>query len=320
MRRREVIAAVGAAAALWPLVVGAQARIPTVGVLVVGAASSDKFRQIFQDAMRDLGYVEGKNIHFEQRSDEGQASRLPGLAEELVRAKVDVIVPWFTPAATAAKQATHDIPIVMASAGDPLATGLVESLARPGGNITGISGMAADLAGKCVELLREALPAAHRMAALVNAPDPFSKPFLAKIQLVGGATATTISPVMVQSPSDLDGAFAQMETDRPDAMIVQPSLRLKRVADLALTHRIPTASPFRPFAEDGGFMSYWFDEADTYRRVAVFVDKILKGAKPADLPVEQPTKFQLIINLRTAKAIGLSVPQLLLAQSDEVIE
>ena len=195
MRRREVIAAVGGAAALWPLVAGAQARTRTVGVLVVGAASSDKFRQIFQEAMLDLGYVEGQNIHFEHRSDEGQAGRLPGLAEELVRDKVDVIVAWFTPAATAAKQATHDIPIVMASAGDPLATGLVESLAHPGGNITGISGMAADLAGKCVDLMREVLPGAHRVAALVNAPDPFSKPFLAKIQSAGGAGAVTIDPV-----------------------------------------------------------------------------------------------------------------------------
>ena len=320
MRRREVIVAVAGAAAMWSLAVAARGKLPIVGVLVVGAASSDKFRRIFQDAMFDLGYVEGRNIQFVHRSDEGEASRLPGLAEELVQAKADVIVAWFTPAATAAKRATRDIPIVMASAGDPLATGLVESLARPGGNITGISGMAADLAGKCVELLREALPAAHRVAALVNAPDPFSKPFLAKIQLAGSAAAVTIDPVMVQSPGDLDSALAQIKTDWCDAMIVQPSLPLKRVADWALTYRIPTASPFRPFAEDGGFMSYWFDEADTYRRVAVFVDKILKGAEPGDLPVEQPTKFQLIINLRTAKALGLIVPQLLLARADEVID
>src|SRR5262249_34528514 len=142
----------------------------------------------------------------------------------------------------------------------------------------------------------------------------------AKIQLAGGAAAVTIDPVMVQSPGDLDSAFAQIKTVRSDALIVQPSLPLKRVADLALTHRIPTASPSRPFADDGGFMSYWFDEADTYRRVAVFVDKILRGAKPGDLPVEQPTKFRLIINQRTAKALGLTVPKLLLARADEVIE
>jgi putative ABC transport system substrate-binding protein len=322
VRRRAFLAALAGGAALArPRGTRAQpAKVPAIGVLVVGAPSSDRFWRLFRDALHELGYVEGQTVRFEYRSDQGQAGRLPDLAAELVRLKVDVIVAWFTPAATAAKQATRDIPIVMAAVGDPVATGLVESLARPGGNITGIAGMAADLAGKCVELLRDLLPSAHRMAALVNAPDPFSKPFLDKLRLDGEATGTAIEPTMVGESQDLDAAFLALEKHRPDAVIVQPSLPIKRVAELALQYRMPAASAFRPFAEQGGLMSYWFAEADTYRRTAVFVDKILKGAKPGDLPVEQPTKFELVINLKTAKALGLSLPPAVLLRADEVIE
>jgi ABC-type uncharacterized transport system substrate-binding protein len=303
-----------------PLAVEAQqARVPTIGVLVVGAPSSEKFWRLFRDGMRELGYIEGTSVRFEFRSDQGQAGRLPALAAELVQLRVDVIVAWFTPAATAVKQATHEIPIVCAICGDPVGTGLVESLARPGGNLTGMSGMAAELASKCVELIRELLPSVHRVAALGNAPDPFSKPFLEQIQLAGQATATTIHPIMIRGPEELDAAFAALESDRPDAVLVQPNLPIKRVAELALQYRLPAVSTFRPFAEEGGLMSYWVAEADIYRRTAVFVDKILKGAKPADLPVEQPTKFELVINLKTAKALGLTIPPTLLFQADEVI-
>jgi len=321
VRRRDFLP-IAASAALWiPLRGVAQpAKAPTVGVLVVGAPSWEKFWRIFREALADLGYVEGQTIRFEFRSDQGQVSRLPELAAELVRLKVDVIVAWFTPAATAAKNATRDIPIVMAPAGDPVATGLVESLARPGGNITGLSGMAADLAGKCVELTRDMLPSAHRLAALANAPDPFSKAFLEKIRLAGEATETKIDPVMIHSPEELDPTFSTLEKDRPNAVIVQPSLPIKRIAELALNHRIPAVSQFRPFVEQGGLMSYWFAEADLYRRAAAIVDKILKGAKPADLPVEQPTRFELIINRKTADALGLTIPPALLARVDEVIE
>jgi putative ABC transport system substrate-binding protein len=320
MRRREIIGLVAGAAVLGPLEALAQTvKTSTVGVLVVGAPSSERFWQIFQEAMRDLGYVEGRTVHFEFRSDEGTASRLPELAAELVRLKPDVLVAWFTPAATAAKQATRDIPIVINS-GDALATGLVASLAHPGGNITGISAMAADLAGKCIELIRDLLPSVHRVAALVNAPDPFSKPFLEKIRDAGEATRIAIDPVMIATPADLDAAFAAMANDKPDAVNVQPSLPIKRVAELALRYRIPAVSAFRPFAEQGGLMSYWHDEHAVYRQMAILVDKILKGANPADLPVEQPTKFELVINLKTAKALGLTVPQSILARADEVIE
>jgi putative tryptophan/tyrosine transport system substrate-binding protein len=321
MRRRDFVGLTGAAAVLGPLAAHAQQpKMPIVGVLVVGAPSSGRFRRIFREAMRKLGYVEGRNIRFEYRSDHGHAARLPKLAAELVRLGANVIVAWFTPAASAAKQATHEIPIVMAAAGDPVATGLVESLARPGGNVTGISGMSADLAGKCVGLMRQMLPSARRMAALANAPDPFSKPFLAKIRLAGEAMGIAIDPILIQSPDQLDAAFSAMAAARPEALIVQSSLPIQHVAELALKHRVPSAAPSRPFAEDGGLMSYWFDEVYTYRRAAVFVDKILKGAKPADLPVEQPTRFWLVINLKTAKALGLTVPKLLLAQADELIE
>jgi putative ABC transport system substrate-binding protein len=242
------------------------------------------------------------------------------LAAELVRLKVDVIVPWFTPAAIAAKQATREIPIVCAICGDLVATGLVESLARPGGNVTGNSSLNAELSAKFVELIREMVPSAHRVAVLANAPDPFSKVFVKQIQLAGEATGTAIDPIMIHTAEELDAAFPPMERSRPDAVIVQPSLPTQRAAELALSYRIPAICGWRQFVHDGGLMAYFAEEADIYRRAAIFVDKILKGAKPAELPVEQPTKFELVLNLKTAKAIGLTIPAALLARVDEVIE
>jgi putative tryptophan/tyrosine transport system substrate-binding protein len=321
MRRRKFFGVLGSAIALWPSGGLAQEpKVPTIGVLVVGAPGSDRFWQLFRQDLRDLGYVDGQSVRFEFRSDQGRVSRLPELAAELVRLKVDLIVTWFTPAARAAKQATRDIPIVMALVGDPVASGLVESLSRPGGNVTGVGAVGGELAGKCVDLIRELLPSAHRIAALVNVPDPFSKPFIEQVQLAGRATGTTIDPVMIYSAAELDAAFSAMARERLDAAIIQPSLPTKLVATLALTYRIPAVSFVRSVAENGGLMSYGPDEADAYRKAAIFVDKILKGAKPADLPVEQPTKFELVINLRTAKALGLTVPPMLLAQAQEVIE
>jgi putative ABC transport system substrate-binding protein len=208
----------------------------------------------------------------------------------------------------------------MGSAGNPVETGLVESLAHPGGNITGIAGVGAELAGKLVELIREMVPSVHRVAALANAPDPFWKPFVEKVQAVGKGTGTTIDPIMIQGPQELEAAFTNLEKNRPDAAIVQPSLGSKRPAELALQHRIPAVSFIREFAKDGGLMSYWAAEADVYRRAASFVDKILKGAKPVDLPVEQPTKFELVVNLRTARELGLSIPPAFVARADEIIE
>ena len=320
IRRREFIALLGGAATGWPLAARAQQRkVPTVGVLLVEAPGWEQFWRLFRDAMRQTGYVEGQSIRYEFRSDHGQIGRLPELAAELVRLNVDLIVTWFTPAALAAKAATRDTPIVMALAGDPVANGLVDSLNRPGGNVTGMSGVNAELGAKSVELVREMLPSTHRIAALANAPDPFSKPFLEQIEAGGRATGITIDVKMLRA-EELETAFADLGKERPDAAIVQPSLPAKRAAELAVKYRIPAVSTLGPFAELGGLMSYAPSLDYLYRRAAVYVDKILKGAKPGDLPVEQPTQFELIINIKTAKALGLTMPPSLLARADEVIE
>jgi putative ABC transport system substrate-binding protein len=321
MRRREVFKVIGGVMTFWAFTASAQQkRLTTIGVLVRGAPGWQQFWQSFREALRELGYVEGTNVRFEFRSDQGEMSRLPELAAELVRLNVDVIVPWFTPAAIAAKQATREIPIVCAICGDLVGTGLVESLARPGGNVTGNSSLNAELSAKLVELIREMIPSAQRVTVLANAPDPFSKVFVKQIQLAGQATGTTIDPIMIHSSEELDAAFSSMERSRPDAVIVQPSLPTKRVAELALSYRIPAICGWREFVNNGGLMAYFAAEADIYRRTAVFVDKILKGAKPAELPVEQPTKFELVLNLNTAKVIGLTIPAAFLAHADDVIE
>jgi putative tryptophan/tyrosine transport system substrate-binding protein len=253
MRRRQFIKIVGGAAAAWPLAAqGQQHKVPTIGILVRSVPGSEEFRHLFPEALRDLGYIDGKNIRLEFRADEGQINRLPDLAAELVHLKVDVIVPWFTPAAAAAKQATREIPIVCAACGDPVGTGLVESLSRPGGNVTRISGVIGELSAKLVELIREIMPSAHRIAALANVPDPFSRSFLKQVQDAGQATSTSIEPVMIHTPEELDAEFPMMEKSRPDAMLVQPSLPIKRAAELALSYRIPAFCAWRPFPHDGG--------------------------------------------------------------------
>jgi putative ABC transport system substrate-binding protein len=319
IRRREFIATLGSAAA-WPLGVRAQPKVPTIGALVIGNIHPEQFWREFRQGLRDLGYVEGQNIRFEFRSAEGHLERLPELAAELVRLKVDIIVTWFTPTALAAKQATREIPIVMAETGDPIGTGLIASLARPGGNVTGMASVTAELAGKCVQLIREILPSARRVTALANATDPFSKPFLEQIKFGGEVTGTTINAIAVSSDEEFETAFAGIEKDRPDAVIVQPSLPTRRAADLSVKHKIPAVSVPRWFAEQGGLMSYSAKYGELFRQAAVYVDKILKGAQPADLPVEQPTHFQLVINLKTARALGLEIPPTLLGRADEVLE
>ncbi len=296
--RRKFLAALGGAAVAWPLAARAQQpKVPTIGVLVIGNISPEEFWREFRQGLRDLGYIEGQNIRFEFRSAEGQIDRLPELAAELVRLKVDVIVTWFTPTAVAAKQATREIPIVMAETGDPIGTGLVMSLPRPGGNVTGIASVTAELAGKSVQLIRDMLPSARRVTALANATDPFSKPFLEQIQLGGEATGTAINPIRISNNEEFESAFAA-----------------------TLQHRVPAVSVPRWFADEGGLMSYSAIYADLFRKAAVYVDKILKGAQPADLPVEQPTRFKLVINMKTAKALGLTLPAAFLARVDEVIE
>jgi putative ABC transport system substrate-binding protein len=319
LKRREFIAMLGGATVTpvaLPLAARAQqpAKLPIIGALVIGNTDPGQFWREFRQALRDLGYVEGQNIRFEFRSAEGQVNRLPELAAELVRRKVDVIVARFTPAALAAQQATREIPIVMAETGDPIATGLVASLPRPGGNVTGIASVSAELAGKsnaAVRLLRGRSGQCDRS---------FSKPFLEQIQLGGQATGTTINAIRISSNAEFESAFAAMEKDRPDAIIVQPSLPSKRAAELALKQRVPAVSVPRWFAEEGGLMSYSARYGELFRKAAVYVDKILKGAQPADLPVEQPTHYELVINMKTAKALGITIPPMLLARADEVIE
>jgi putative ABC transport system substrate-binding protein len=320
--RRAFIAFLGGVALapslLWPLAARAQqTKVPRIGVLVVGSREP---WDIVHKGLRDLGYVDGQNIVVEFRSAEGNTSLLAALAAELVRRKVDLIVASFTPAVEAAKQATREIPIVMAASGDPVGMGLIATLARPGGNITGLSGTAPELGAKSLELIRETVPSAGRVAVLANATDPFTTLFVGQIQSAGRTLAVEIQPVMVRGDETFDASFAAMVRERAAALIVQPSLPFAPAIALALKHGLPALSHDGRFARGGGLMSYGASPAERGREAAGYIDKILRGAKPADLPVQQPTKFELVINLKTAKALGLDVPPTLLARADEVIE
>jgi putative tryptophan/tyrosine transport system substrate-binding protein len=260
--------------------------------------------------LRRSGYIDGQNIEYAFRSADNNVAVLPRLAAELVALNVDVIVALFTPCSLAAKQATRDIPIVTVS-GDPVGLGLVASLARPGGNITGISLIAAELHGKCIELFRDALPGIRRVAALGNGADPFFEPFIEQVRRAGKTTGIEISPeILVRTLDEIDPALAAIKKDGAEAV----------GADLMLKHRMPAATFPRSFVEVGGLMAYGPEAPDVFRRSAAFVAKILQGSKPADLPVEQPTKFELMINLKTAKALNLRIPESFLVRADTIIE
>jgi putative ABC transport system substrate-binding protein len=318
MRRREFITLLGGAAALWPTAARAQQRVPRIGVLLVGGP---EFMGPYREALRDIGYVEGKNLQIEVRSAQGQRDRLPELAAELVRDKVDIIVASLTPAVTAAKNATRDIPIVMAPAGDPVATGLIANLARPGGNITGLSGTAAELGSKQLELIREIVPTARRVAVLANAGDPFTKPLVEQVLQGAKMMNLDIQPLIVNGSDELAGAFAAMARERADAVIIMATLSAHQtVVDLVMKYRLPTLSTEKSVTQAGALMSYSASVAERGREIAGYVDKLLKGAKPTELPVQQPSKFELVINLRTAKALGLIIPSTMLARAGEVIE
>jgi ABC-type uncharacterized transport system substrate-binding protein len=321
LRRREFITLLGGAAAAWPLAArGQQSKMARIGALYIGTADAESFKKELREGLRDLGYVEGQNIAFEFRSAEGRLDRLPELAVELVTLKVNVIVALYTPCALAVQRATREIPIVVL-AGDPVRLGLVASLARPGGNITGISLMAVELVGKCVELFRDALPAIRRVAALGNDPDPFSKPMLEQIRLAGRTSGIEIAPeIMVRGSDEIDAAFARMKKDGAEAVVAQASLSARHVVDGALKHGLPVATMSRLFADAGAMMSYGVDGPDAFRRSAAFVSKILQGTKPANLPVEQPTKFELVVNLKTAKLLGLKIAESFLLRADTVID
>jgi putative ABC transport system substrate-binding protein len=320
MRRRRFLVLCGAAIG-WPLMAQAQqGKVPVIGILLTGNPDPEIFLTGFREGLREAGYIEGQNIRLEARSAEGRAALLPEKAAELVRLKVDIIVTSLTPSAQAAKNATGDIPIVMAPAGDPIATKLVASLARPGGNVTGLSATSAELTGKSLELIREVIPSARRIAALTNEVDPFSVPFLAQIGEGTRRLGMEMVPVMTRPSAPLAPAFETMTSRKADALLIQGSLRNKELFDLAIKHRLPSFSSNQQVAKSGGLMTYSGSVVEMHREAARFVDKILKGRKPADLPVQLPTKYELVINLKTAQALGLTIPPTLLARADEVIE
>jgi ABC-type uncharacterized transport system substrate-binding protein len=319
MKRREFITMLGGAVAGWPLVAGAQqARVYTLGVLTL--PNPEPLLKALREGLRDAGYVEGRNLRLEVRSAAGRPDLQLEKAAELVRLKVDLIVTFFTPTALAAKQATRDIPIVMAGAGDPVATGLVASLTRPGGNVTGQSSGGVEVAGKSVELIRELVPAARRIGVLADETDPFAKPYVAQIRQAARSASMEVETIMTRPGQPPEAAFETLTSKRVDGLLIQGSIEDRKMFDLAIKHRLPTLTSIRLGPSLGALASYSSDYLALARQSAVYVDKILKGAKPADLPVAFPTKFLLIINLKTAKAIGIGVPPMLLGRADEVIE
>lgn len=291
-----------------------------IGVLVLGSPTPDLFLKELRLGLESLGYVEGRNIHLEIRHAEGKSERLNALAAELVGAKVDVLVAFQTPAALAAKHATSEIPIVMAPVGDALGAGLVTSLARPEGNVTGISAAAAEIAGKTLELLRELKPTTQRIAVLANETDAFTKPFVAQIKRDAATLGLSVQIYMVRPSQPMDDVFKTIVDSNPDFLMIQGSLSRQDVIDLALKHRLAAVSSNLLVPKMGGVLAYAASQEVMYRRATVYVDRILKGAKPGELPVEQPTKYGLVINLKTAKALGLTVLPTLLSRADEVIE
>jgi putative tryptophan/tyrosine transport system substrate-binding protein len=313
-----------------PLAAGAQpaGKVARVGYLSVNlAAAPPNLHEAFRQGLRDLGYVEGRNVVIEYRDAGGKPERLPTLAAELVALKVDVIMAGSTPNALAAKQATTTIPIVFLSGGDPVRDGLVSSLARPGANMTGLSSLTPERIGKCLELLQQGVPGVSRIAVLWQPGalgERTEKDTLTEAETAARALGVQLKIVEARRPADIDEAFARMVRARANALAVLGTAMFAaergRVVALAAKNRLPAVYTFRDFVDAGGLMSYGHSQADLNRRAATYVDKILKGAKPADLPVEQPTKFELVINRTTAKTIGLTIPQSVLGRADQIIE
>jgi putative tryptophan/tyrosine transport system substrate-binding protein len=321
VRRRDFVKVVAGSAAAWPLTARAQqqlSRVPRIGIIENGT-NWDEFRQ----GLRDLGYTEGENIAIEYRSADGR-NGLAEAAGELVRRPVDVIVVWGTAATQAAKHATTTIPIVMTGVGDPVRAGLVISLGHPGGNVTGNSIQGPELAPKRMELLKLAVPTVSRVAFLWNPDNASHAAYVEEWENTARGAGVEILLVAVRSSDQLDSAFAKMMQERPDAftMTADPAhqLHIGWIINFLVNNRLPAIFQLRENAVAGGLMSYGASLPDLFRRAATYVDKILHGTRPADLPVEQPTKFDLVINLKTAKALGLTVPQTLLVAADEVIE
>ena len=330
MERRRFIEVIAGGLVAAPLAAEAQqaVKIARIGFLTPNmAASPPHVREAFLQGLRDLGYVEGRNVVIEYRDAEGKSERFPALAAELVALKVDVIVAPGTPAALAAKQATRTLPIVFPIAGDPVTSGLVTSLARPGGNVTGLSILDPDLVGKCLEQLKQAVPGVSGVAVLWQPGglgERTDKDMLKGAEVAARALGVRLQFVEARGPADFDRAFSEMTRARAGALTVLPSTMFlherRRLVDLAARNRLPAVYPWREAVDAGGLMAYGANIADLFRRAATYVDKILKGAKPADLPVEQPTKFELVVNVKTAKALGVTIPQALLLRADQVIE
>jgi putative ABC transport system substrate-binding protein len=274
----------------------------------------------FRAALRERGYLEGQNIALKLRSADGHPDRLRALADDLVRSKVNIIVASLTPAVVAARQATTETPIVMFSVADPVGTGLISSLARPGGNITGLSATASELYVKLVELIRELLPRARRVALLADTTSDFSRLLIEQTEEAGRKLDVAVQAIRVRSADELDTAFAAMVSQRADAFMMMTTLPRKPALERSFKFRLPLVGVTRVQAEEGALASYSFNQHEMYRRAASYIDRILKGSKPADLPVEQPTLYELVVNLKTAKALDIVVPDTVLARADEVIE
>ena len=326
MRRREFITLLSGAAAAWPLAARAQqaGKVYRIGFLWDSPDAFLDALEAFRQGLSDLGYVEGRNIAIEYRWAEGKPERMRELAEELVRLKVDVIVAPSSIYTEAAKRATSTIPIIFVSHADPLGSRHVASLARPGGNITGLSLMMTETNVKGLELLKEAVPGISRVAVIFDPATPSHGPGLKAVKAAGPTLGLRIQSVPVRSATEFDSAFTAIVGERADAVLVLSTplfiAGAKRLAELSLAHKLPSLFGPKHHVQEGGLMSYSPDRADLWRRGAIYVDKILRGIDPADLPVQQPTKFEIAINLKTAKSIGLAIPPSLLGRADEVIE
>jgi putative ABC transport system substrate-binding protein len=328
MERRAFVGTLGLIVLAAPLVAEAQqvGRVYRIGLLEYSTpdAARQAWWNVFRERMRELGYVEGQNVTFEPRWAQDDDDRLSKLAAELVGLKVDVIVTAATISALAAKRATATIPIVMATGADPVAVGLVASLGQPGGNVTGMTTINSELAAKRLELIRIVAPRVSRIAILWDERGSAFRFAVDRTEAEAKRAGLTIQSVPVRGPAEIEAAFATVVRDRAGALSIAPSAMFfshrKRLAELAMKHRLPTIVGVREYVEAGGLVSYGVDNPEMFRGAALYVDKILKGARPADLPVEQPTKFELVINLKTAKALGLTIPQSLLLRADEVIQ
>jgi putative ABC transport system substrate-binding protein len=320
-----VLLTLASVAAPSPARAQSPAAVPRIGLLGTESPARPAPRyEAFRQGLRDLGYVEGRNLAIEYRQAEGRLARLPDLVGDLVRLKVDVIVAPTTPMALAAKAATGAVPIVFVTAADPVSSGLVASLARPGGNVTGLSLLAPELVARQLQLMKEAVPKASRVAVLSNPDATYTALLLKETEAAARSLGIRLQPLGARGADSLDGALSAITKDRPDALFVlfDPILFTlrARIAEFANRHRLPAMYPHREYVEAGGLMAYGADLHDNYRRAAAYVDRILKGAKPADLPVEQPTKFELVVNLKTARALGLTIPPAVLARVDEIVE